>query len=444
MYTLRIILIFTILICGASEGLADVYPYTRGNQIELLENPEDSAQEKIEFIRDAKHHIHIITFFWDDTDFALTMADELIKAHKRGVEVRILTSHLPSFLTDLDGNSRHKLIEYSQNKPRFTFVALKNFGPLITTNNLHEKIFLIDAELAILGGRNISDSQFNGKDMEVVLRGEVVNQVQDHFLKMLSFVIDLYVQKDCQKPQHKKCLRIIERFSAAHFEKTSSLYFPHQPFYESDIEARVLTHNVLMEQWEHDYKEHEERVEIHDDIIETIANTPFNKIRGYNYFMMPTPRYKEFLIESLKNGKQIELVTNSKTSAAAVSSKGYVHSLNSMIELAEHGLQIIEWKGKAPYVYMHTKMMIFDDERVIIGSHNFGAGSTSVSNEIAVEFKSRPLAARLIEIFESDKADSELTQKATLAYLRDNLKSDLFTSFILGLSPIRKTIREFY
>jgi len=440
---LKIALILLLYISTPTNSYAEIYPYTRGNQVELLEDPHESAQQKIEFIRQAQDHIHIISFFWDDSNFAKQLADELIKAHKRGVEVRLLTSYLPSFLTDLQGDSRNRLMNYSDLHEDFLFIALKTFKQLITTNNLHEKIFLIDAEFAILGGRNISDSQFKGKDMEVLLRGQVVNQVQHHFHKMMNFVVDLFIEKRCNGVLSLRCEKTKKRYIPGLF-KSSQKYLPRQPFYESDVEARILTHNVLIEQWKNDYKENEDRVEIVDDIVETIISTPFKKLRGYNYFIIPTPRYKNFLIQSLEEGKQIEIVTNSQTSASSVSDSGYIYALKPMIELSKKGLDIIEWRGKAPHTYLHTKVMIFDEDRAIIGSHNLGVGSTSVSNEIAVEINSPSHVARLIEIFENDKKDTELTNQVDTEFLKKKLQENKFMSFLLNFSPIAKTLSEFY
>jgi phosphatidylserine/phosphatidylglycerophosphate/cardiolipin synthase-like enzyme len=181
-----------------------------------------------------------------------------------------------------------------------------------------------------------------------------------------------------------------------------------------------------------------------DDIVETIISTPFKKLRGYNYFIIPTPRYKNFLIQSLEEGKQIEIVTNSQTSASSVSDSGYIYALKPMIELSKKGLDIIEWRGKAPHTYLHTKVMIFDEDRAIIGSHNLGVGSTSVSNEIAVEINSPSHVARLIEIFENDKKDTELTNQVDTEFLKKKLQENKFMSFLLNFSPIAKTLSEFY
>lgn len=439
----KIALTLILFVCALSSSYADVYPYTRGNQAKLLEDPHVSARQKIKMVQQAKEHIHIITFFWDDTSFALKLGQELIKAHQRGVEVRVLTSYLPSFLTDLTGGSRRKLINYSKQYEDFTFITLKTFDQLITTNNFHEKIFLIDAKEVILGGRNISDSQFEGKDMEVALRGEIVNQVQDHFHKMTNFVVELFIEKRCQSRFVRKCEKALKRYLPGLF-KRSDKYFPKQPFYHSNAEARLITHNVLIKQWENDFQESEQRIRMEDDIVETLADLDFEKIRGYNYFIIPTPRYKDFLMKSLEAGKQIEIVTNSQKSAASVSDTGYIYALGPMIELAKKGLNIIEWQGQAPLHYLHTKVMIFDDERAIIGSHNFGVGSTSVSNEIAVEIKSSPIVERLIEIFENDKQNSELTQQVDVKFLQKKLEANKFMSFLLNLAPVTKTLREFY
>jgi len=300
----------------------------------------------------------------------------------------------------------------------------------------------VDAQVVILGGRNISDSQFNGMDMEVIFKGEVVNQVQDHFQKTMNFVVDIFLEDQCKNTQSRRCKKTSNKYVPGLFLRASN-YFPKQPFYTEDVEARILSHNVLIEQWKNDYKESEDRILIRDDIIEAMVDTPFERIRGYNYFIVPTPRYKEFLIQSLADGKKIEIMTNSKGSASAVSDKAYIYALRPMIELADLGLEIIEWHGLAPEYYLHAKVMIFDEDEAIVGSHNFGIGSTSVSNEIAIQFHSLRVVSELVQIFESDKNDPSITKKVDPPFLRHMLEENSFMSFLLNLSPIKKTLREF-
>lgn len=428
----------------ASKGMATVYPFVEGNQLELLENSRQSAELKLKLIREAKHHIHIITFFWDDTDFPQEMTRELVEANKRGVEVRVLTTYFPSLATDLTGQGRREISDQAEGrKTPFSFLALKSYDNLVLFNNLHEKIFLVDGSKAILGGRNISDSRFNGKDLEVLIEGPVVNQIQRHFHKMNEFVVDLMIDKKCKRRESRRCQRTLEEFTGVKFSTTPT-YFPEQPHFNPGVPARILAHEAIIQQLENDYRGARNRIQMPDDIIEALSTIEFDHLRGYNYFIMPTPAYRSFLESRLASGKRIELVTNSLRSAAEVSAQGYYFSLPDMLDLSRQGLEIIEWQAPEGEGYLHSKVMIFDDERVLIGSHNFGIGSTSVSNEIALDFKSEEIAQRLIEVFEQDKLNPERARAVSTSFLEESYREHRLRSRILRSAPIQWILRELY
>ncbi len=427
-----------------SQAQATIYPFVKGNRLSLLEDSREAADLKIEMVRQAKHHIHIITFFWDDTSFPKKLAEELIEANKRGVEVRILTTYFPSFATDLTGIGRRSLQNIESEKDAiFSFIALKSYDNLVLFNILHEKVFLVDGKQAILGGRNISDSRFAGKDMEILLEGETVNQVQKHFHKTYEFVANLVINHNCKRERAKKCRETKAQFESARFAETKA-FFPKQPKFSDGVEARILAHEVLIDQMENDYRGLSERSLIQDDIVDVVAATKFETLRGYNYFILPTPAYQNFLEKKLAEGKTIEIVTNSYHSASTVSNKGYLLSLPSMIDLSKKGLQIIEWQGAAPESYLHSKVMIFDNDHVIIGAHNFGIGSTSVSNEIAIEFKSEEIASRLIEIFESDKANPTLAKPVDTEFLEKMYRRHRVMVKLLQFSPLSHIMQQLY
>ncbi|NOT78674.1 MAG: hypothetical protein HOP07_06680 [Bacteriovoracaceae bacterium] len=117
-------IILTLLFIVLSTGVlsAKVYDFTSGNKIELMEDPHESADIKVDLINKAKHHVHIITFFWDESSLPARLAAALNEANKRGVEVRILTTAFPTFTTDLLGKGRRKLNISDENK--FIYLAL--------------------------------------------------------------------------------------------------------------------------------------------------------------------------------------------------------------------------------------------------------------------------------------------------------------------------------
>jgi phosphatidylserine/phosphatidylglycerophosphate/cardiolipin synthase-like enzyme len=438
------IFLLLFLLCLISQAHATIYPFVTGNRLTLLEDSRQATDLTLEMVRNAQHHIHIVTFFWDDTSFPSQLAQELIKANERGVEVRILTTYFPSLATDLTGTGRRALRDLSdESKTVFSFIALKSYSNLVFFNILHEKIFLVDGKQAILGGRNISDSRFANKDMEVLIEGEAVNQVQKHFHKTYEFVVDLVLNHKCKREWSRRCRQARQEFGHTHFPENLS-YFPEQPQFENGVEARILAHEVLIDQLTNDHRGTRERILIQDDIVDVVANTEFETLRGYNYFILPTPAYQNFLETRLAEGKRIELVTNSYQSASQVSNAGYVLSLPSMLDLSRRGLQVIEWQGAHPEAYLHSKIMIFDNDRVIIGAHNFGVGSTSVSNEIAIEFKSQEIAQRLIDIFESDKEESNIARPVSTEFLEQMNHQHRALIRVLQFTPIQNLLQQIY
>jgi phosphatidylserine/phosphatidylglycerophosphate/cardiolipin synthase-like enzyme len=109
-----------------------------------------------------------------------------------------------------------------------------------------------------------------------------------------------------------------------------------------------------------------------------------------------------------------------------------------------------QWTGKAKtkdnhqLFYLHEKVMLFDDDHGIVGSHNFGIGSSTVSSEIAVDFYSRPIVQTLVDVFEQELSSSETTKTATMDMLENEIAKNNNTINLLHSKLIGKLIREIY
>nr|BDT27648.1 phosphatidylserine/phosphatidylglycerophosphate/cardiolipin synthase family protein [Bacteriovorax sp. HI3] len=426
------------MLCLSMQTQAKVYEHTQGNRLTLLEDPAAAVDYKVELIKKAKHHINIITFFWDDTNVPKRLAEELNKANARGVEIRVLSTFISTIGVDFFGQGRKELDPTTD--AVFAYLQLTPGTQFSLTHSLHEKIFLVDGELAILGGRNISDSSLSGKDMEVELRGPVVNQVQDHFKRMFDFIVGQKIQTNCASDETTKCEDSYKRMI---FSENDKHFFPVQPAYEDGDEARILSHEAVLHQFEKGMNRRERLLQ-QDDILDTVTKIDFKKLRAYNYFMIPTKRYRDFLEKNLKEGDSIEIITNSLESAKFSNNAGYIYSLPDARQLVLDGIELYQWQRNQKLNYVHEKVLIFDEDHVIIGSHNFGTGSTSVSNEIAVEIKSKRIASRLIEVFEGEKENSAITKKADVELLDKEISQherliEIYRSKILG-----SVLREIY
>lgn len=420
------------------QAHAKVYEHTQGNQLTLLEDPAAAVDYKVELIKKAKHHINIITFFWDDSSVPKRLAEELNKANARGVEIRILSTFISTLSVDFFGEGKKELDPTSD--AVFAYLQLTPGAQFSLTHSLHEKIFLVDGELAILGGRNISDSSLSGKDMEVELRGPVVNQVQDHFKRMFDFVVEQKIQRSCASDKTTACEDSYKRMI---FSEVDKRFFPVQPVYEGGDEARILSHEAILHQYEKGMNR-QERLLQQDDILDTVTKIDFKKLRAYNYFMIPTKRYRDFLEKNLKEGDSIEIITNSLESAKFSNNAGYIYSLPDTRQLVLDGIELYQWQRKQKLNYVHEKVLIFDEDHVVIGSHNFGTGSTSVSNEIAVEIKSKKIASRLIEVFEGEKENAAIAKKVDVEFLDKEIDQHERLIEIYRSKALEKILLEIY
>ena len=430
----------TLCLCVAAPLQAKVYEYTQNNKLTLLEDPAEAVDYKVELIRKARHHVHIITFFWDDSSVPERLSKELNLANARGVEVRILTSFVPTLTTDLLGSGKRAL-NLESKKAAFEYLQLMPGRFFAVTSNLHEKMFIVDGEKAIIGGRNSSATSLNGKDLEVVLEGPVVNQAQEHFKIMQDFLIEQKINKKCIVAINEDACAAPLRSGS--FSINDKNFFPDQPKFEGGVEARILSHEAVINQRKFSLSR-DERLFQKDDILDTVVKIKFKKLRGYNYFIMPTDRYREFLESSLAEGDSIEFITNSIESAKFSNNAGYIYSLPDTKKLMEEGLVLHMWERNQKLKYVHEKVLIFDDELVIIGSHNFGTGSTSVSNEIAVEFKSKEIAKRLTDVFEEETSNPLITKPADIDLVNKQIEINKYIIKIFRSEMISGVLKEIY
>ena len=156
--------------------------------VNLLEAGEDSLLLRVHLIRAARKSIDIQTFIWAGDDAGWLVLDELVAAAERGVRVRVLVDQLFS-LDDVEWLSRiaraHANIELKLYNPTFDEAVTQplEFAAGVVccfsqfNQRMHNKLFLVDGEIGIAGGRNYEnryfdwDQQFDYRDREVLVAG---------------------------------------------------------------------------------------------------------------------------------------------------------------------------------------------------------------------------------------------------------------------------------
>ncbi len=155
---------------------------TTGNNITMLQSGDEAYRAMLEHINNAKRSILVETYIFDRDKIGLRLADALIAAVKRGVEVRVLIDAVGARY------SIPSIVGYLQKNNVRTDVFNGNIiiGLRLPYANLrtHRKILIVDGTTAFTGGMNIRAGfsaeivgEDNARDTHFSLTGPIVTDL---------------------------------------------------------------------------------------------------------------------------------------------------------------------------------------------------------------------------------------------------------------------------
>lgn len=173
---------------------------TVGNKVKVLNNGKATFDSIIEALESAQRFIHLEYYIFVNDQVGQRILEVLKRKAAQGVEVRLIVDDVGSwelkqdFFDDL---ATHHIEAYSFLQVRFpTFTSKVNYRN-------HRKIVIVDGEVGFLGGINIADRYLDGdksygiwRDMHLRIQGDAVNAIQMVFLIDWFFVS----QKDIADP----------------------------------------------------------------------------------------------------------------------------------------------------------------------------------------------------------------------------------------------------
>lgn len=197
--------------------------------IKILNTGEDALISRIHLIQTAMKSIHIQTFIWKNDESGRYVINELIKAAKRGVKIKIIIDQLGStdditllsYLADSSPNLELKF--YNPSFDRINPNILQMAGDIAfnfknLNQRMHNKILIMDDSIAITGGRNYQNDYFdlnryrNFKDRDILVVGPIVKNITKSFADYWEFkgsvnAIDLTdIGKNIKEKRYEKDL----------------------------------------------------------------------------------------------------------------------------------------------------------------------------------------------------------------------------------------------
>ena len=399
----------------ANGGLSGFYP---------LQSGTDALGVRLRLMELAERTIDAQYFLMKDDSAGHIFAASLLQAADRGVRVRFLLDDIFTTVEDelLALINQHPQIQVRLYNPvARRGIGMFNFlGDFKRANRrMHNKSFIVDNQVTVIGGRNIADEYFELRtdaeflDFDVVGIGPVAGAVSEEFDLFWnhSRSVPMEAFDDDVKPGNLEDVHeilgegVIAKHRSIYRHAIESnlvveLFNGKVPLYAAN--AVVITDDP--EKLLHKVSEDQQTLV---NYLSEIAVNAKSEIIVITPYFVPGDAGVAFWREIVANGVRVIIVTNSLAS----NNHTAVHSAYSKYRrpMLEAGAELFEARANAvdeihggggvkpDRLTLHTKGVIIDREKVFVGSLNMDPRSIDLNTEMGVVIDSPELANRLAE-----------------------------------------------
>ena len=412
---------------------AQAAPYQGRSGFRLLPNSGEAFRARAELIRNAQSSLDLQYYIVHDGLSTRMLIDELIKAADRGVRVRILLDDTASDGLDdvLATLAAHPNIQIRLFNPlqlgRGTGVT-RAMGRLFNLSRqhrrMHNKLWLADNSVAIVGGRNLGDEYFDAKpelnftDIDLLSVGPVAEQLghsfDQYWNSALSQPIGDFASSNLSVHELGKARKKLEA-SLKRAQQRNPALFQELASYETNPQLDVWRKELIwawnQALWDAPSKvlardEPDSHLLLTTQLAPELAGVSQELILISAYFV-PGNTGLVYLTGRADAGVDVRLLTNSlEATDVPVVHGGYAPYRKALLE---HGVKLYELRrqpgssgGSGPHLFkhgmssdssLHSKAMIFDQQKSFIGSFNFDPRSGLWNTEVGVLVDSPELAA---------------------------------------------------
>jgi putative cardiolipin synthase len=386
---------------------------------------------RIEMINAAERTLDLQYYIFRGDESGTLIRDALTHAAQRGVKVRILVDDADTVpgderLFSLANEPNIEIRIYNPWAYRGHLKLLRGLEYITHRSRLdyrmHNKLLVVDDAIALLGGRNIGDQYFQidpqsqFADDDVFVTGTSVPELERRFddfwnstLAIPSLAIEHPKHHSGKHPHSDGELRKAgfhyteklatgEPFAGILSGQTTLIWAPTQVVCDSpdkkDVKAGARVGSL-------NYK----------PITEALSASQREVLITTPYFV-PSNSEMRLLHESRARQTRVAVLTNSLNSAPELSAQaGYMHYrpalLRDGVELYEVRSKIDSTRGSGQSkrisnygnYALHGKILVFDRQRLYLGSMNFDRRSHNLNTEIGLMIDSPEIAAQMTARF---------------------------------------------
>jgi len=380
----------------------------------------------------AGRSLDVQTFIWHSDLTGRFLTYRLLEAADRGVRVRVLVD-------DLDARRNNAGFAALAAHPN---IAIRVFNPFVSrqgvlgligesltdfqriSHRMHNKTWIADNRMAIVGGRNIGDEYFGASDavsfvdLDFAMIGPIVREASASF--------DRYWNSPSAYPMEMLDpvgvnARALATLRVSLDEAAAAIWTsPYAEALREDAAVQQIVAGGWAMQWSANYqfiaddplkttsRGHDlQRAKVRQALLRVVGKVQADLVLVSPYFV-PADSITPLLRGAVQTGKRVRVLTNS----LGATDVGVVHGGYSRYRqaLLEGGVELWELKSldgadvqrhalRSSAASLHTKAMLIDRRIMFVGSYNLDPRSAWLNCEQGVLVESETLAQEMADVF---------------------------------------------
>jgi cardiolipin synthase len=355
--------------------LHQMSPLTSGNTARLLINGEEKFPAVLQALEEAKDHIHIEYYIYENDTIGQAIRDILVKKAAEGVSIRFIYDDFGSH--DIGKNLVKTLKKNGVEAYPFYKIRFIIFANHLNYRN-HRKIIIIDGTKAFVGGINVSDKYINQnqpgsklfwRDTHLFIEGPGVYYLQYLFICDWNFCSGKTIEHP--KP-------FFPAFTAANR--------PGDKIIQIAASGPDSVHPTILYALLYAIYQAEEEI---------LITTPY---------FIPDQSIMDAIIVAALGGVSVQLLVPGKSDSRLVE----IAACSYYEELLSAGVKLYFYqKG-----FVHAKTLVVDRRLAVIGTANMDCRSFDLNFEVNAIVYDEALAGSLADIFQKDLTHSKLMEQA--------------------------------
>jgi cardiolipin synthase C len=385
----------------------------------------------------AGRSLDVQTYIWHDDLTGRYLAARLVDAADRGVKVRLLVD-------DMDARAKnygfaalaaHPNIEVRMFNPfesrrgtlAYAFEAMGSFGRI--NRRMHNKTWIADNRVALVGGRNLGDEYFgasdevNFVDLDFAMVGPIVREASASFDRYWNSPLSYPMEVLAPKAVTGEALQALrDRVKADTGAAEQSRYA--QELRQNDALQRLIAGDWQLH-WASNYRfvsDNPLKAMGQGDgyagsqvlaTLRPVLQASKSNLNIISPYFVPGEGGTKFLTDIDRSGSSVRVLTNSlAANDVALVYGGYSESQKPLLE---GGVELFELKPAvgtqakssmfgSKGASLHTKALTVDGRIAFVGSYNLDPRSTSLNCEQGILVDDAELAAQLDGYFRNDSS----------------------------------------